>query len=266
MAMKNREANKILRELLAPLGFKQIRRTRVFVRKAGEDIFQAVYWWSPFKDVQKLYWWIESAYSDPKWLFHGWLNEKNGGLNTYWLRLPSSAEVSKIIYEKEEYQPKWIDQVLSEQEQLKIFRESILPRLQRWTSQKDVYLSHIGIANMSYEGESEDDFRYWCDKDLNLAILLEKEEDVNKYLDIPEENYEDIIKFHAVLYSACFPERKESADFSKRRDQEILRELKHRRDIVKDEELVNDYLEYCRSTNLRDFNDLLMGKCGVEFN
>ena len=50
------------------------------------------------------------------------------------------------------------------------------------------------------------------------------------------------------------------------RDQEILRELKHRRDIVKDEELVNDYLEYCRSTNLRDFNDLLMGKCGVEFN
>ena len=95
MAQKSRELDSQLKELLTPIGFKKVPKTRYFIRMCGDGAFQGVFWnHEPRYTAQNLMIWINSIFSDPDHLFRKYLSWRNAAI------MLSPINCSEYIYLK----------------------------------------------------------------------------------------------------------------------------------------------------------------------
>ncbi|MBQ1305768.1 MAG: hypothetical protein IIY44_05220 [Erysipelotrichales bacterium] len=253
MVKKKKELNQMLENVIAPLGFGKIPKTGVYLRKIRNDLFQAVTWWEFYKNEHHLLWWIESVYTDPMWVFHTWLyGEKEAVMNYVDLDVFKPFYVidcSETVFTDDEYTLAMRENEISEDEQLTVFIEQVLPRLERWKDQKDVFAAHIGAETMYLTKYPSVNIRYWYDREFGLALFL-KREDAEQYIDIPLENMKNMIEWS----------RQNDLTYHGKSEQCFLRNLEQRKAALISEESIQSYLQYCKEQNIKDYSDIMKGK------
>ena len=183
MAQKSRDLNRQLSEIITPLGFKRIPKTRYFIRLCGDGVLQGVHWYhEPRYTAQTLEIWINSIFADPDDLFRHYLSWYD-----FEMMLCSISSATNE-YKENEFIPtmrRIFGLELSEEEQLEYFKQQVLPRFERWKTQEDVFHARQGGEMATAEGYPLHSPRYSMGRDLNLAMYLDFPDEVEKYLDEP---------------------------------------------------------------------------------
>lgn len=243
---KSRELDKKLAELVTPLGFKRIPKTRHFIRLCGDGVFQGAFWyWEPRYQAQDLNCWIESVWREPEWLFGPYLSNRNHAV----MLVPTGC--SMYEYAGDEYIPVRIHTDPSEEDQLSAFREKIIPRFERWLRPEDVYLAHRGSEMATIAGHPLHKPRYWYGRDYTLALLLNEPEEAEKYLEIPLNKQLERIQW--------FLDRGEEPG---EREYQLLKEYQDKKENLTSPEAIHAYLQQCKEKNLKNYADLMAGVRG----
>ena len=246
MAQKSRELDKKLAEILVPLGFQKIPKTRQFIRLCGDGVFQGVYWYhEPRYHCQELEFWIESAWREPNMLFRPYLTSREYAI------MIMSMGCARFEYGDAEYIPVRIYTDSDEEAQLKQLSERILPRFERWKTPRDVFLAHRGGDMAAPEGHQPLPIRYLFGRDYTLCLLLNMQDEAKKYLDAEMAHAENNIEVRRATGEAPRP-----------CDVRELEEWQWKRDHLNTPEAVQEYLQQCREQNLEDYEDLMAGKRG----
>ena len=246
MAQKSRDLDKRLAQILVPLGFKRIPKTRNFIRLCGDGVFQGFYWYhEPRYHFQELNCWIESVWREPDKLFRPYLMYKGPAV------MISPIGCAEYEYREDEYIPVRVHANPSEEVQIKMFLERILPRFERWKRPEDVYLAHRGEEMATIAGHPLHQPRYWYGRDYTLALLLDKQGEANKYLEAQFESQEDRIRWFL-----------DSGKTPGKYDVRQLEALQWKKDTLTARVAIQEYLLKCREQNLKDFDDLMAGKRG----
>ena len=253
MAQKSRELDRQLAEIIVPLGFKKIPKTRYFIRLCGDGVLQGVHWYhEPRYTAQALEVWINSIYADPDGLFRSYLSWYDSEMMFF------SVSCAAEIYTENEYIPIRRFCNFTEEEQLAYFQQQVLPRFERWQTPKEVFCARQGSEMASGEGLPLFLPRYHLGRDLNLAMYLNLPEEVEKYLDGPIAfllEREDLVR--RGLPERDRGQRKEKEEFVQKRNEFKAGALWTMN------EKVQNYLQQCKKQNLYDFERILRGERGT---
>lgn len=255
MAQKSRDLDRQLAEIITPLGFKRIPKTRYFIRLCGDGVLQGIHWYhEPRYTAQELAIWIDSIYADPDYLFRPYLSWHDFAM----MLCPISCAAE--IYGDNEYIPVRVFCEYTEEEQLEYFRKQVLPRLERWKTEEDVFRARHGGEIAAAEGYPLFSPRYSWGRGLNLAMYLNLPDEAEKYLNEPiafNQNCEDI-------------ERNRGDQEAAERHRKDKEKWMQRKAFIKGDgshssnEIAQRYLQLCKEQNMYDYERILKGERGMQ--
>ena len=254
MAQKDKEMDRQLAEIIVPMGFKKISKTRYFIRLCGDGVLQGVRWYhDPRYAAQALEVWINSIYADPDGLFRPYLSWCGCEM------MHCSVNCATDRYTENEYVPMRRFCDFTEEEQLAYFQQHVLPRFDRWQTPKEVFYARQGADIAAGGGYSWTLPWYDDGRDLNLAMYLNLPEEVEKYLDGPIVSIQELEDYERKgLLKYDEKRRKEKEEFMQKRN-----EFKAGASWTMNEKVQN-YLQQCKKQNLNDFERILRGEQGTK--
>ena len=250
MAQKSRDLDRQLAEILTPLGFKKVPKTRYFIRLCGDGVLQGVRWYHEPRYIgQALEIWINSVYTDPDDLFRNYLSWHDLGM------MLCSIECTSNFYGENEFIPTRKYRDCTEEEQLVYLEEQVLPRFERWQTPEDVFHARQGAQMATAEGYPLHEPWYHFGRELNLALYLNLPDEVEKYLNKPiafEQHREDVERERG--------NPKNEATF--RREKESFIQRKAFFDGLRSPNDAKRYFCLCKEQNLNDYERILKGDRG----
>jgi len=249
MSQKSRELDKKLAAIVEPFGFKKAPNTRVFLRKCN-TVFQGVNWYyQPNLSMQHLEWRIESAYQDPMYMFHKSLEDKYPFYYGF-------IDCVDNEYREEEYIPWRMHNFYGsnreeEEVQLVNFQKEVLPRLERWTNEEDVYLAKQGYYRRRFHEQDSccDNNVFLQDNSFNLALYLGKYEDAEKYIDV------ELGRTKQRMVWGIY----ENGEIINPNQKEYYGLLLRKKSLLNNAKEREEYLMQCKEQNLEEFKKLLSG-------